>query len=256
MKKIISAALLGLMGSSLPAHALVQAPSNAPSNLLLNVVDYVTGVSATFDLGVYFDQVAATPSQSWNLNASSAYASAWSSFIGNSSTANTKWAVIAGTFADFTGPASLLTTFSGTTATLPSGNTNGAIENQLWKVDDFTNAFNALGTNLNSDFTYHGSAFTTQSGPAFVGGLYTSAGQLSDYGVSAMGSLGSGLRFATFQQGATNPFVASNFNMQFTLGSNGILTLAAVPELDTWAMLLSGLAMVGLIARRKTSPLS
>lgn len=37
-------------------------------------------------------------------------------------------------------------------------------------------------------------------------------------------------------------------------GNNGILTVASVPEVDAWALMLTGMALTGLAARRRRRP--
>jgi hypothetical protein len=61
--------------------------------------------------------------------------------------------------------------------------------------------------------------------------------------------------FGSFQ-GAFTSFafdgLSSDFNANLIFGANGVdLNVAAVPEPETYAMLLAGLAVVGWAARRR-----
>ena len=49
----------------------------------------------------------------------------------------------------------------------------------------------------------------------------------------------------------TNPLTATFIPATWTLNSNGLLSVAAVPEADPAMMILIGVGLIGVIARRR-----
>jgi len=72
-------------------------------------------------------------------------------------------------------------------------------------------------------------------------------------GASLMGSvMGSGsFSFSPVEAGTYTALVFGDPGGAFNAGSYGITVAAAVPEAETWALLMVGLGLVGMVARRR-----
>jgi hypothetical protein len=155
--------------------------------------------------------------------------------------------------------------------TYPSlGNTN---VKGFTNMEMYINANNSRGTHATDD---NGSsvAMPTDAPNTFFGAI-NGFGQgdtwLQKTTVDTTQPLGSDVNFwflttsstATLAQGTKTPFGVDLNNdgsigegefAKFTLNEAGTLTFTSpVPEADTWAMLLAGLSMLGMIVRRRAS---
>jgi len=253
MKALVAAAVAAMSISGVASAAMTNGASNS-SSLVLTVIDATNNVSATFDLG--FDYAGfsvgganSASSFSWNL-ASGDYADAWSAITGSGSTLS--WAIGAtdnvGSIS-VAGSLGFITTFR-EGQTLPDNLRMAQFAAPTGQWDRYINANNALGN--------HGSvengASTGNAGNAYGGQFYVGN---KWYGIGPLvtGAIGDELGVVQYYSavGSTGRLTFAEYDASFKLDANGVLTyaVAAVPEPETYALLLAGLGLVGAAARRR-----
>ena len=264
LKALAAAAILA---AALPAQAATTSAVSGNSSLILAVYDTTANISALFDLGQSYSDfnVAGTSfansgvtnpgtSFSWNLAAGD-YSTAWSLFNATATLPNIKYAVVA---QDNTGSGAggrgLISTYS-SFATNP---TTGQLGTIATNFDSYQ-----LGNGLGSNVTYENHSVVANGGSVSSTGSsyapnYFGSGKNFNLGPIAVGAIGGDLGVFQYTSAATT-FVTPTLTVfgngaKFNLASNGSLvysTVAAVPEADTWAMMLLGLGFMGFVARRK-----
>jgi hypothetical protein len=256
--KLKALAAAAILAASIPAQAAVDLAANGNSSFVLTVLDKVANVQASFDLGknyIDFNQVAAAGAVSnvtnpgttfsWNLASNPDYSSAWTSFLAAATLPNIQYAITA---ADNTGSGvgarGYITTLANTGPTLFTSPMTTAIGN----FDTYLNTQPHAAAN--------GSLFTASASTASV--VYNSnrVGG-STAGPTTVGFIGSNLGVIQVTGGASAGAASTTTifgnGAFFNLSSNGALvySVAAVPEADTWAMMMLGLGFMGFVARRK-----
>lgn len=259
--KALAAAVV-LSASSLTAQAAMDLASSGNGSFVLSVWNADLG-SATFDLGYNYDSFAGLVSQgSFDLSAGS-YANAWS-FISAASSVPTSWAIYAG---DNTG--SLRTV--GTRGFFITANeitnmdqlpTSGDLSTILAPMDTYIGAANNIATGNHSTEAdgANTSVLTADSGA----GKWYGSGKTAAAGPFSTAKLDESLQMLHILSQGPSPaapsatFMAdgSGNNYKFTLSSAGLLSVSSnvmtpVPEADSYAMLLAGLGVLGLVARRR-----
>lgn len=257
-------AAIALSAAALPAQAAVTLASSGSSSLVLSLLDNANNISATFDLGysysTFSDLVTAANSGSfsWDLT-SGDYADAWSAFSGVANLSTAKWAIYA---ADGTGSGvgarGILSTFVSGNTVVSTQQLNTTIAN----FDSYLNAVNALPTHSTTE---NGGSSVT-SGNAYAGRsiAYGTTGTINSSGHISAGKFGDTLTFIEQLGGAnvgarptTTILGNATGNYTFSLNNAGTLSFnvpsvtTPVPEADSYAMLLAGLGIVGLVARRR-----
>ncbi|MES2579522.1 MAG: PEP-CTERM sorting domain-containing protein [Pseudomonadota bacterium] len=275
--KALAAAVV--LAAALPAHAVVDTAASGNSSFILTAFDRVAGISATFDLGKNYSDFsvagasfadsnvdAAGTSFSWDLS-SGGYATAWNQFLAAATLSNIQWAVTA---ADNTGSGAgnrgVITTYSAVGGNVTTGqvSTMGSafdayVGENTSSAALFQNHLDgALGNSPTQPGGVANGSSVANSGIAY-GGTFYNAGKNYNIGATAAGILGADLGVLQYVTGAssfaTAPITIFGNGAKFNLASNGALvysTIAAVPEADTWAMMLLGLGFMGFIARRKS----
>lgn len=263
-------AALALSAATIPAHAAMTFATSGSSSLILTLLDFNSNTSATFDLGYGYDSFQSlvvdahtngtlsadglSKTFSFDL-AGGVYANAWSSFWNTASASTTKWAIYA---ADGTGTG---LDSRGIISTYKSGS-NLTNSNQL--QTSIAN-FNSYMTNNNALDNHNtvddgASIVTSNLSQAYAGRAvaYGSTGRINAQGHVSMDNLDSTMTVVQQKMGATQASAPSfntlglNGNFQFKMNSNGALEFVVpVPEADSYAMLLAGLGVVGLVARRR-----
>ncbi len=254
--KALAAALV-LSASSLSAQAAMDLSSTGNGSFVLSVWNADLG-SATFDLGYNYNSFADLVSQgTFDLTAGN-YASAWS-FISAASSAPTYWAVFAGdnagtartkgSFGFFTtanstdGMSQLQSTASVNTGVLANMDTYiGAANNAPGNHSTVANGANISTLTANSGA---GSAGAYGTGKAGAAGPFARAELDQSQQMLQILSQGTAAPTANFMANATGN------NYTFKLSSAGLLYVTALPEADSYAMLLAGLGVLGLVARRR-----
>lgn len=264
LKALVAA--VALSAATVPAQAAMTFATSGSSSMILTLLDFGNNVSATFDLGYSYatfnDLVAAAgPTGAYTFNlAGGDYADAWNSFWAIGGT-NTKWAVYA---ADGTG---LGVGERGIISTYKSGT---KLQNSNNLVTSIT-AFNGYMTNNNALNNHNSvddgaSVVTSNASQSFAGRAvaYGATGRINGSGHVAMDSMDTSMTIVQQLTGANNAAAPTSFNTlgsvdgnyTFTMSSSGLLTFSVpvttpVPEADSYAMLLAGLGLVGLVARRR-----
>lgn len=261
-------AALALSAATIPAHAAMTFATSGSSSMILTLLDFGSNVSATFDLGYSYDTFqdlvnAAGNTGTYNFNlASGDYADAWNSYWNVASSANTKWAVYA---ADGTGNG---VGARGIISTYKSG-ANLTNSNQLQTSIGLFNQYMTQNNGLDNHNTVENGASVVTSnlvnsfaGKAFA---YGSTGRINAQGHVSMNNLDQSMTVVQQLTGAAaaSPVsFATLGNAQgdytFSMASTGVLTFTTpmavttpVPEADSYAMLLAGLGLVSLVARRR-----
>lgn len=254
MKALVAAVALT---ASMSASAAMTNNISGDSSLILSLVDNTNDISMTVDLGYSNGSFDRNSNLSWDISGGD-YAEAWTTFWNTATAATTQWAVVSG---DKLAPNSVFTTMSTVAAAIPS---YSQLTTALGNFDIYINANNLIGNHQavanGASVSTGGLAFAESSSAYNTNGTYN--GILGD----TTGTLDSDLNVWTFTGAAASGLTKTvraqyatgeGFNPYFNLSSNGALTytaaVAAVPEADTWAMLLAGLGLMGFIARRRTA---
>ena len=257
MKALVAAAV-AVMSVSGAANAALSSGAAGDGGLVLTVIDRSNGVSAAFDLGLSYSTfaagtVGASTSASWNLAAGD-YADAWSQFFSLATASNVLWHIGSTDnlgLSTTAGTKGFITTTREGAAITPILRTT-QIANAATAFDKYVDAAAQLGNHGSvengASVATSGSAYASVAltgnkffniGPLATSGLDTEQGV-----VQYLAGLGS--------TGYETPLV---YEGTFFLGADGALkyTVAAVPEPETYGLLLAGLALVGAAARRRKS---
>ncbi|HUI61660.1 MAG TPA: VPLPA-CTERM sorting domain-containing protein [Steroidobacteraceae bacterium] len=265
-RKLISRMLLGALAlsaaGSVLANTNIANGQTGNGSLFLNVVDTTNSTSFVFDTGLHLNSFTGTASiSSFNL----ASDPNWQTFISGAGTDALLYNVVAENSNGSTNTYNVDFTSNALTGTQVGrvGSTSNDQLTQVSSLDPFINAINLstssttnslfvtdLGANAN-DAAYFGSSFTLGSGfqttnsTAGIKNLYALGTATNFYELSLNGDGSDGAAKA----------LVSTFKGQWNLTAAGLLsyTVAAVPLPDSLAILLSGLALMGLIARRARS---
>ncbi|ODT62838.1 MAG: hypothetical protein ABS69_22150 [Nitrosomonadales bacterium SCN 54-20] len=271
-----------------PALAAIEGGATGNGELLLNV-RYYGGSSATsggddisglFDLGFRMNDMLAQNGQagfnkSWDLT-SGAYGASWNqlmNFVGPANAPLVEFSVIALDNTDFgtIGGSRYLTTMN--TDTAPKLATRPLVAFQ--NMEKYIDANNSRGTHA-TDANGASVATPTDDPDTFFGAI-NGFGQgdnwLANTTADTTQPLGTDQNFwllttsslSSYAQAVKTPFGVDLNNdgsigegefSKFKLTENGVLTFTSpsvspIPEADTWAMLLAGLGMLGMIVRRR-----
>lgn len=248
MKALVAAAAVAMAGV---AHAeIVDFTEAGGGSLLLSIWNANDSVSALFDLGPTMDSFNGNLSQSWDLT-SGAYASTWAQIAPSLSGAT--FMVFAG---DITGTNYQDHKFFSTVASGSTALTNSQVKNMA-EVADFVVASELAGNHASvadgANFSDSTTAYQGTKMKADWNGFVPFA---------STAAVGDAVDFYSFQgvaaSGRTAGAAAADvmaFAGSFSQGADGMLsyTVAAVPEPETYAMLLAGLGLVGAIARKRAA---
>lgn len=272
LKALVAA--LALVAAVPASAALQSATTTGNGSFVLSVLDRTAAISATFDLGKLYSDfnvkgvdfadsgvTAEGTNFSWDLTTGN-YATAWANFLSVATLPNVTYSVIAGDnlgnepftqgfIATYAGPSGSNYTSQQATATALGGNNfRNYIANQ---------SNNTLVTYQNHSTVADGSSVSV-GGTTYAGSAVFNGNRLNGTGPVIFGAIGRDLgviqvNSAEFGSDPANQFIFGN-GAKFNLSANGLLTysttaVAAVPEADTWAMMLLGLGFMGFVARRK-----
>jgi len=268
IKSLVAAVALVAAGQSFAAIDLANTNViNTPvttggTEVIFYAWDAAAQASFTFDTGIKFEDfrigsAAANTNQSFSFAslalASSAY-SAYTSAIGGDFS-NTTWGVVALRAGSASGPlgsTTLATTVRDNQNLLDAYQESGAIKNISTTFLNPTlvaanKAGHAAGANLTGDFAVEGSnAYVGTSVQDQVGG---------NLAVEATNFVGNNEYKFFLVEATTNNTAApvvSEYAGTWSFNGNTLnYAVAAVPEPETYAMLLAGLGLIGAVARRR-----
>lgn len=263
-------AALALSAATVPAQAAMTFATSGSSSLILTLLDFNSNTSATFDLGYGYDSFqnlvvdthingtlstdGLSKTFAFDL-AGGDYANAWSSFWDTASASTTKWAIYA---ADGTGSGAGA---RGIISSYKSGNNltnSNQLQTSIANFNGYMTNNNALDNHNSVD---NGASIVTSNlSRAYAGGqAYGSTGRINGAGHVSMDNLDSTMTVVQQLTGATaaspvafNALSGPDGGYTFKMTSTGQLEFVIpVPEADSYAMLLAGLGVVSLVARRR-----
>jgi hypothetical protein len=270
LKKLLTGTALAVAAMS--SHANIILPSSGDGELIAVIFNPANNYSFVLDLGVTISNFNTATNQTFTFSSSPL----WSQFSLALGTGVATFGVVG---ADSTGPASLadsrrlfLTTNEGTS---PLAFSNGDLGTRAGLVNTFQTTINT-GTNVSPTFLANHSTVTDGSSLSLVPSTTTSFSTLNA-GVlapSLANMVNAGDKAEAFKYGTAagasgltatlvdfygDTETSANPGAYFTLNTatatldfvGAPSVVAAVPEASEWAMMLSGLGMLGLMVRRR-----
>lgn len=257
LNALVAAALLVAAGS---ANAAIDNSLSGNGEMFLVVSDTISGYSFVGDLGIQMDSFNPATNQSFNLNSFSQWTPFLTAVGGNLN--NATFAVLA---TDSTGTAAggdrmLLSTSSnvdlealqatqskvlGAASTqmdtwLGNLNTNTDVQGG----DMLTIANGSAYSSQANDTTYFDDAIGNAIKNKLPYSVYTNANEAAKFGFMVTGG----------SQSTLIPVVYTDYQGYFAFSGSGLnYSVAAVPEAETYAMMLAGLGLVGFMVRRRNA---
>lgn len=245
LKTIVAAVALT---AAVGAHAAIDAGTTGNGELFFNIWD--ANGSYTFDLNKTIDSFQSDVAASGAIDQSYALSNFGTFLAGVADTSALKFNLVA---ADTSGARRLLTTF--TVANSPT-TFNDSIRSAASNVNLFATAVNGvIGANDSVAVNNGSAAWAGKASFKDLAGLlgFSNAGTLTN------NSYASGLNFMRIDAAATGtanstytPYAdGSPVHVWVDTSDSTLHIAAAVPEPESYAMLLAGLGMIGVIARRR-----
>lgn len=267
LKALVAA--LALSAATIPAQAAISLGGSGDGSFVLSTLNNANGISATYDLGFTYSQfdslVTAANNNggvyTWNLTTGD-YAAAWNTFSSIAVSGTSNWAVFS---SDNEGAVRGAAAVGSRGYYVTATDLNNAVTqtnpttNSLTNFDKYLLAANGTG---NHQTVANGASTAPLVDAAGAGSSNAyGTGAAGDAGVRAINAFDTeaNLLKTVTNGGSTANTIGFTGNANglytFKLSSAGLLTLttsvSAVPEADSYAMLLAGLGVMGLVARRR-----
>ncbi|MFZ5521073.1 MAG: PEP-CTERM sorting domain-containing protein [Pseudomonadota bacterium] len=259
IKSLALAAALALTAGAANAALTKGDNITTGSSLMLIAYDTDAQVSYVKDLGTYTNDFYTTGKlspASWLVNDGE-----WSEFLAASTVSNINWLVLGyqGSGAAVESRKIMTTAQVGTThEQILTGNNNN-LNNTFGTLTNFVGAASLTGTHLQED---NGSSFNQvgegPGGNAYFMGVDRSNAQ-GNLKYQTNNLLGATAEFVFLARPGTSGLATPLFQQPgyFTFGADNTgaytLSYAPVPEPSTYALMVAGLAAVGLVARRRAA---
>lgn len=246
-----------LLASSIQANATVTGNTTATgSSVIVSLISADGTKASSFDIGQSFRTFDFyTSGQVANLSAGD-YSSAWSSFTTGvgASLSSANFGIYGGT--NFGGLSDVQFLTSINRDEHLGFSLNRAQAGNI--VNHFSPYLDGLANQVNHSTAANGGSYIlssdTDNSEAFAGTYYDAAGLNIDYPSApyALGVIGAGNTLDVYKVFNTPTTVGNTLMGTISLASDGALNyVAAVPEADTSLMMLSGIALMGFVARRR-----
>jgi len=239
------------MAASAPAFAVISNGADGNGELFFSMWDSTNSYSR--DLNITIDAFETAVAAGGALDLSFAADATFTSFLLTANSAELKWNVVAN---DNTGARRILETF-----TAPKPSTTKANDTMRMLASSTANFVTDLNTKLTAvdSATY---AVGTQGYAGNSAKFGDNGGGLLNFknnGTLATNSVGTGLSFMRIDALSSgilpskyNPYLDGVSDVKIYLdGTNTLHIAAAVPEAETYAMMLAGLGLVGFMVRRR-----
>ncbi|MDM7948581.1 FxDxF family PEP-CTERM protein [Hydrogenophaga sp.] len=247
LKLIAAAAVLAASGA---ANAAIDLGAQGNGDLFFSIWDGAN--SYTRDLGITLDGFEAALAAPGGLSFAVAADALFTSYLSTANLASAAWNIVA---SDASGARRSIYTYS----TLPATTVNAG---------DFRNAIGnagAIALRVNEGLAPGADSGVFAAGTTAYAGNFSfgnTIGGLLNFGIAgsaANNSYASGMNLVRVNGNPSGtaptvytPYADEGFAVRAYLDSaSGNLTIAAVPEPETYAMLLAGLGLMGAIARRR-----
>jgi hypothetical protein len=271
IKKLIMGSVLA--STIVAAHAAIVLPSTGDGELIAVLSNPDGLLNFTFDLGYTLSTFDTTQNQTFNLASSPYYESFLAAYMGSPNLGPIKFAVFG---ADSAGSITLenskklfITSMVGSTPPAP---TNASLNNIVGNANTFLATLNppsSLPSQGNHATMEHGSSLEVGGNNSYIvlnanvfspARIYpVTAGDRAEL-FSITTAQGTTTTLAKVTDFFSDTETTSNTGAYFDLdASTGVLSyvgapvVTPIPEASEWAMMLSGLAMVALVGRRRRS---
>ncbi|MDP3538839.1 MAG: PEP-CTERM sorting domain-containing protein [Azonexus sp.] len=247
LKTLAAAAVMAVAATG--ANAAIDNGAGGNGELFFNIWD--ANGSYTRSLETTIDSFQSQLGAAGNLNLSWSADATFTSFLATADTATLKWNVVA---LDSMGARRLLTTYTAPEKTVTKQ--NDVIRSAILDGQLFVGKVNTALAGADS-------VAVTSASTAFAGQVTfreNLRGQIdfSNAGGVANNSFATGLGFMRIDAAATgiaksvyNEYLDGSSAVNAWVDSTNTLHIAAVPEPESYAMLLAGLGMIGFMARRR-----
>ena len=250
-----------VMAASAPAFAQISNGADGNGELFFTMWDSTNSYSR--DLNITIDAFETALAVGGPLNLSFAADATFTSFLSTANSSELMFNVVA---TDAQGARRLLETFTAPKPTTTKA--NDVIRTAIGNVQSFANDLN---TKLSCSTSVYGcdplggdSAIYGVGTPGYGGDIKFNDDNNNKLNFSNAGSMGNnsyanGLSFMRINAAATGiasstytPYLDDGIDVRVYMdGTNGLHIAAAVPEAETYAMMLAGLGLVGFMVRRR-----